>query len=103
MKIGVPKEIKNHEYRVGLKPEFVRELVNHGHQVQVQTLAGSGVGATVLRLAEAIAVVGCHFEQRVLFHFLLDELGELDMRHLQQLNRLHQLRCHHQRLALSDL
>lgn len=44
MKIGIPKEIKNHEYRVGLKPEFVRELVQAGHSVVVQTKAGEGVG-----------------------------------------------------------
>ena len=33
MRIGVPKEIKNHEYRVGLTPSSVAELVNHGHEV----------------------------------------------------------------------
>lgn len=44
MLIGVPKEIKNHEYRVGLTPSSVRELVEHGHKVQVETMAGSGVG-----------------------------------------------------------
>ena len=43
MKIGVPKEIKNHEYRVGLVPAGVRELVRHGHQVMVQTEAGSAI------------------------------------------------------------
>ena len=44
MLIGVPKEIKNHEYRVGLTPSSVRELVHHGHQVLVETQAGSGIG-----------------------------------------------------------
>ena len=44
MLIGVPKEIKVHEYRVGLTPAGVRELVEHGHQVIVQTLAGTGIG-----------------------------------------------------------
>jgi alanine dehydrogenase len=44
MKIGVPKEIKVHEYRVGLVPAGVRELVNAGHSVTVQTGAGSGIG-----------------------------------------------------------
>jgi alanine dehydrogenase len=44
MKIGVPKEIKVHEYRVGLVPAGVRELVDAGHQVLVQTGAGSGIG-----------------------------------------------------------
>jgi alanine dehydrogenase len=44
MKIGVPKEIKVHEYRVGLVPAGVRELVDSGHQVLVQTGAGAGIG-----------------------------------------------------------
>ena len=46
MKIGVPEEIKVHEYRVGLMPGSVRELVGAGHQVLVETQAGSGIGAT---------------------------------------------------------
>lgn len=45
MRIGVPKEIKNHEYRVGLTPESVAELVANGHELFVQTLAGDGIGA----------------------------------------------------------
>ena len=45
MRIGVPKEIKNHEYRVGLAPSSVRELVSHGHKVMVQVGAGAGIGA----------------------------------------------------------
>ena len=44
MKIGVPKEIKNHEYRVGMVPGSVRELVNRGHEVFVETEAGAGIG-----------------------------------------------------------
>lgn len=44
MRIGVPKEIKNHEYRVGLVPAGVRELVAAGHQVLVQSTAGAGIG-----------------------------------------------------------
>jgi alanine dehydrogenase len=44
MRIGVPKEIKNHEYRVGLVPAGVRELVRDGHEVIVQTQAGAGIG-----------------------------------------------------------
>ncbi len=43
MKIGVPKEIKIHEYRVGLVPAAVRELTAGGHQVLVQTGAGAGI------------------------------------------------------------
>lgn len=45
MLIGVPKEIKIEEYRVGLIPSSVRELVSHGHQVLVQ--AGAGIGISV--------------------------------------------------------
>src|SRR5690242_7486164 len=43
MRIGVPKEIKNHEYRVGLTPPSVAELVAAGHEVIVETKAGSGI------------------------------------------------------------
>ena len=44
MKIGVPKEIKTHEYRVGLTPAGARELVQHGHQVLIEHDAGAGIG-----------------------------------------------------------
>ena len=44
MRIGVPKEIKVHEYRVGMTPSAVREAVHHGHQVMVQKDAGLGIG-----------------------------------------------------------
>jgi alanine dehydrogenase len=44
MLVGVPKEIKTHEYRVGLVPSSVRELVHHGHRVLVQSGAGAGIG-----------------------------------------------------------
>lgn len=45
MRVGCPKEIKNHEYRVGLTPAAVREYVAHGHEVLVETKAGAGIGA----------------------------------------------------------
>ena len=64
MRIGVPKEIKNHEYRVGLTPPSVAELVAAGHQVVVETNAGMGIdfadadyveaGATILPDAPAV-------------------------------------------------
>ena len=64
MRIGVPKEIKNHEYRVGLTPASVAELVAAGHQVLVETRAGTGidfadeaytkVGATIAPNAAAV-------------------------------------------------
>jgi alanine dehydrogenase len=64
MRIGVPKEIKNHEYRVGLIPAAVRELTAAGHKVFLETNAGIGsgfdnvsyikAGATILETAEEI-------------------------------------------------
>lgn len=45
MRVGCPKEIKNHEYRVGLTPGSVREYVAHGHEVLVETGLGEGIGA----------------------------------------------------------
>ena len=53
MLIGVPKEIKNHEYRIGLTPSGARELVANGHQVIVQRDGGKamgGVGASFPRV-----------------------------------------------------
>src|SRR3954465_12707059 len=43
MRVGVPKEIKNNEFRVGLVPASVRELTRHGHEVLVETGAGAGI------------------------------------------------------------
>ena len=64
MRVGVPKEIKNHEYRVGLTPGSVAELVAAGHEVVVETQAGMGIdfsdaayvqaGATILPDAAAV-------------------------------------------------
>ena len=64
MLIGVPKEIKNHEYRVGLTPSSVMELAKHGHQVMIERNAGAGVdfsddqylvaGAEIVTTAEEI-------------------------------------------------
>jgi alanine dehydrogenase len=64
MLVGVPKEIKNHEYRVGLTPGAVKEFINNGHQVIVQASAGTAIGfddaqyidagATIIDTAEEI-------------------------------------------------
>ncbi|KEQ19601.1 alanine dehydrogenase [Endozoicomonas numazuensis] len=64
MLVGVPKEIKNHEYRVGLTPAAVQELVEQGHEVIVEMNAGAGIGftndcyqnagATIVDSAEAV-------------------------------------------------
>ena len=68
MRIGVPKEIKIHEYRVGLVPSSVRELVHSGHQVFVEKSAGAGagigdeayrqVGARIVDSAEEVFAAG---------------------------------------------
>jgi alanine dehydrogenase len=57
MLIGVPREIKVHEYRVGLVPANVRELTAHGHQVIVEAGAGSGIGAVDEQYAAAGAAI----------------------------------------------
>jgi len=46
MRVGTPRETKNQEYRVGLTPESVRELVAHGHEVWVESGAGSAIDAS---------------------------------------------------------
>ena len=46
MLVGVPKEIKNHEYRVGMTPTSVNEMVRQGHKVMVETNAGAGIGSS---------------------------------------------------------
>ncbi len=57
MKIGIPKEIKNNENRVGMTPAGVSELVKHGHQVFVQHTAGEGSGFSDKQYAEVGAVI----------------------------------------------
>jgi hypothetical protein len=46
MLLGVPKEVKVHEYRVGMTPASVREVINHSHEVVMETGAGIGIGAS---------------------------------------------------------
>src|SRR5215469_1257541 len=68
MKVGVPKEVKNHEYRVAITPSGVHELVRAGHEVYVQQDAGIGssipdddfvaAGATILPSADDIWQAG---------------------------------------------
>jgi alanine dehydrogenase len=57
MKVGVPREIKTHEYRVGLTPGAVREYVAAGHSVVVETNAGAGIGAADDSYRKAGAVI----------------------------------------------
>jgi alanine dehydrogenase len=54
MKIGIPKEIKNNEYRVGMTPESVAEAVHHGHSLLVETEAGLGISATTTTTAPLV-------------------------------------------------
>ncbi len=68
MRVGVPKEVKNHEYRVAITPAGVHELVRHGHEVLVETSAGVGssipddeyaaAGATILDTADEVWAAG---------------------------------------------
>ena len=51
MKVGVPKEVKTHEYRVGITPAGVRELVQQGHHLVVEHAAGVGIGSTTMHTA----------------------------------------------------
>ena len=57
MRIGVPKEIKNHEYRVAIVPSIVRELTEQGHQVFIETNAGAGVDISDSDYQEAGAII----------------------------------------------
>jgi alanine dehydrogenase len=57
MRIGIPKEIKVHEYRVGMTPSSVREAVHHGHEVVVQSGAGAGIGCDDAQYIAAGATV----------------------------------------------
>lgn len=61
MKVGVPKEIKNNENRVGMTPAGVAELVKHGHTVYVQHTAGEGSGFS----DEQYEQVGAHILPRI--------------------------------------
>ncbi len=62
MRIGVPKEIKVHEYRVGLVPAAVRELCSAGHELLVQTGAGNGIGCSDEDYRQAGAAIAPHAE-----------------------------------------
>jgi alanine dehydrogenase len=63
MKIGIPKEIKSHEYRVGLPPAGARELVARGHQVVVQQDAASAIGFTDAAYRAAGASIAASAEE----------------------------------------
>jgi alanine dehydrogenase len=68
VKVGIPREVKNHEYRVAITPAGVNELVRHGHEVYVEKDAGAGssiadddyatAGATILGAADDVWATG---------------------------------------------
>jgi len=62
MLIGVPKEIKVKEFRVGMTPTSVREVIHHGHKVIVETNAGAGIGMD----DEAYTAAGAEMGDRAL-------------------------------------
>ena len=57
MKVGIPSEVKNHEYRVAITPAGVNEFVRHGHEVYVQSAAGEGSSITDAEYAKAGATI----------------------------------------------
>jgi alanine dehydrogenase len=63
MRIGVPREIKDQEYRVGLTPASVREVVGHGHSVLVESGAGAGIGAADAAYTTAGAQIAAGAEE----------------------------------------
>ncbi|EAQ99049.1 alanine dehydrogenase [Congregibacter litoralis] len=62
MLIGVPKEIKNHEYRIGLTPAGVSELVHAGHEVLIETCGGASIGFDDAQYEAAGARIGADAE-----------------------------------------
>ena len=57
MLVGVPKEIKTREFRVGLVPSSVAELVSRGHQVFVETNAGIGIGPVMMNIGPLVLIL----------------------------------------------
>ena len=85
MIIGVPKEVKTHEYRVGLTPTSVRELASHRHQVIVEQGAGAGIGASDAVYEKAGARIGDPWEAELIVKVKepqRDERARLGERHV---------------------
>jgi alanine dehydrogenase len=76
MRIGVPKEIKVHEYRVGLVPAGVHELVVHGHQVMVERGAGAGIGVADADYAAMGAKIGASADEVFAFAQMIVKVKE---------------------------
>jgi alanine dehydrogenase len=84
--VGVPKEVKTHEYRVGLTPTSVRELVSHDHQVVVEPDAGLGIGMPDAAYEKAGARIGDPWAEAELIVKVKEpqrqERGKIDARHV---------------------
>src|ERR1039457_6080504 len=87
MKIGVPKEIKIHEYRVGLVPAGVLELARAGHQVLVETGAGSGIGFEDAHYRAAGATIAAHAAEIFTAADLIVKVKEPQISECKQLRR----------------
>jgi len=74
--VGVPKELKTHEYRVGLTPTSVRELVSHQHQVVIERGAGAGIGAADAAYEKAGARIGDPWEAELIVKVKEPQRGE---------------------------
>lgn len=87
MRIGTPKELKNHEYRVGLTPASARELVKAGHEVMIQKGAGIGVGLSDADYAMAGASVVTEAAEIFAWADLLVKVKEPQPQECQMLRR----------------
>jgi alanine dehydrogenase len=87
MKIGVPKEVKIHEYRVGLVPAGVRELVDSGHKVSVQSGAGAGIGFDDSHYQSAGAAIAQRAEEVFASSDLIIKVKEPQLSECQQLRK----------------
>lgn len=87
MRIGTPKELKNHEYRVGLTPASARELVKAGHEVMIQKGAGIGVGLSDADYAMAGATVAAEAAEIFAWANLLVKVKEPQPQECRMLRR----------------
>lgn len=87
MRIGTPKELKNHEYRVGLTPASARELVKAGHEVMIQKGAGIGVGLSDADYAMAGATVAAEAAEIFAWADLLVKVKEPQPQECRMLRR----------------
>jgi alanine dehydrogenase len=89
MIIGVPKEIKTHEHRVGMLPHSVQELVSRGHQVVVQSTAGEGVGINDNEYISAGAVIAATADEVFLRAELIVKVKEPQAQECLKLKKHH--------------